>query len=376
MKQILIVDPNPSGHRAFYLSLIVQAFPQMRISLLIPSDDAAIRDHLIRRKVDTQDFSYFKPTSIIPANVVKQSAEIVLEEGISMVFFAYLDTYLPDLLKRNEGFPCPVSGIWFHPYDLDWQYRWLPPLDKRLKQRGRVHRSLRNMTNKIEFAHLFFLATDSARKLRSVNPKIPSSCLTDPWEKLPSLNKTDARERFKLPSDRSIFLHIGSSEKRKGLSDVISAFEQMASDQDVKMPLLLRVGENSRLSTKDKIRLQGLVEKNLAYYVEGHVSEEDFIEYFSAADWILIPYRSFRYSSGILSNAIGAGKPVIAADHGLIGATVKEHSLGLLFRHKSAKDLEQKIMKAFATPQKKNSTISSKDLSPDHFVKILRDEMF
>jgi len=375
MKHILIVEPNPSGHRAFYLSLIVQAFWEMRISLLVPSDDVAIRDHFVSRGVDTRDFSYFTPKSTIPAIVVKQAAEIVLEEGVSMVFFAYLDTYLPELLKRNEGFPCPVSGIWFHPYDLDWQYRWLPPLDKRLKQRGRVHRALRSLTDKLEIAHLFFLAADSVKKLRSVIPKIPSSCLPDPWEKRPSLGMTDARDRFGLPYDRKIFLHIGSSEKRKGLADVISVFEQMATDQHVKIPLLLRVGENSRLSPEDKTRLQGLVDKNLAHCVDGHVSEEDFIEYFSASDWILLPYRNFRYSSGILSNAIGAGKPVIAADHGLIGATVKMHSLGLLFRHRSAKDLEGKIVEALDWPQSKISTISSEDLSPDHFVGILRDEM-
>jgi len=375
MEKVLIIEPKPSGHCAFYLSLIVQAFPESEITLLAPREDTGIRDHFKRRDLEFESYKFVEPLSCEAASVVRQAAEIVRAGGFQKVFFSYLDTYLQELLLRKDGFPCPVSGIWFHPHDLDGKYRWLPPLDKRLGRRGRVHRTLRKVHSNLVFEHLFFLDPASVEKLHSLNPRIAASILPDPWEKRPTLDMSQARERFGLPADRKIFLHIGGSEKRKGLVDVIAAFDEICRQQNGSPPLLLRVGENERLNNEDRQRLISLEKEGFARLVEGYVPEEYFTEYFSAADWILIPYRSFRYSSGILSNAIGAGKPVIAANYGLIGATVNKRSLGLLFRHKSTEDLKRKIMDSLDDPQSEFTTISSKDISPNHFVKILRDAM-
>lgn len=348
MNRILIVEPNPSGHCAFYLSLIVQAFPDMRITLLAPPGDPDISAHFARRGMDLESFECVAPVSIAPAELVNQAAAIVGRGDFGKVFFCYMDTYLPALLDRAEGFPCPVAGIWFHPYELDWHYRWMPPVDKRLKRRSRVHRGLRNGKHKIRFERLCFLDEGAPEKLRRIAPGIPATALPDPWEKRPSLDTREARERFGLPQDRKIFLHIGSSEKRKGLSDVIAAFRRICDSPGPGKPLLLRVGENGRLNDRERAKLEDLKNKGYAQLEEGHVPEEDFLEYFSAADWVLLPYRRFRFSSGILSNAIAAGKPVIASDYGLIGRKVKEYSLGSVFMCGSSRALENAIRVAFS----------------------------
>lgn len=375
MRKILVVEPNPEGHRPFYLSLIVLAFTGWKITLLTPPEEPSVLEHFKRRGIDPASCRFVSPKGSSPAEIISQSAGIVSEGGYMVAFFAYFDSYIPDLLVRPDGFPCPVSGIWFHPYDLDRRYRWLPPLDKRLKRRGLVHRSLRRLNPGLKFRRVFFLDGNTVKKLASVNPGIPSAVLPDPWEKKPMLAMAEARDRFGLPQDRKIFLHIGSSEKRKGLTDVIAAFGKVSSANDVTPPLLLRVGENKRLDDHDRKRLSSLQAKDLARLVEGFVPEEDFVEYFSAADWILIPYRSFRYSSGILSNAIGAGKPVIAANFGLIGSVVGRNSHGLLYKHKSSAGLTRRILEALANTGKRDPSVSTMELSPDLFVANLRVEL-
>jgi hypothetical protein len=72
------------------------------------------------------------------------------------------------------------------------------------------------------------------------------------------------------------------------------------------------------------------------------------MEYFAAADRVVIPYRKFRYSSGILANAIGAGRAVIAADHGEIGRAVAELGVGELYPHGSVTGLAAALGRALA----------------------------
>lgn len=372
MKKVLIIEPNPSGHCAFYLSLIVQAFPDAKITLLAPPHDEAILDHFRRRGLDPGRFTFTTPDGTGAASVVAQAAGIAGGGGFSEVFFSYIDTYLPALFQRAGDFPCPVSGIWFHPYDLDRKYRWLPPLDKRLRRRARVNRALRNLPSGLVFGHLFFLDGDAVEKLNSINPGIPCSVLPDPWEKRPALGKVEARERFGLPQDRRIFLHIGGSEKRKGLPDAIAAF-RMVAGSGAANPLLLRVGDNTGVRSGDASDLRRLEKAGHARIVEGYVPEEDFMEYFAASDWILLPYRKFRFSSGILSNAVGAGRPVIAADHGMIGATVRKQSLGILYKHGTVPSLRNAIREAVASPPFNPATRVAEGLSPECFVAALRD---
>ena len=343
MSRTLIVEPRPIGHRAFYLSLIVQAMGgDDELSLLAPQDDPGIMDHFRRRGLDPGAYQFYPPHG----DIIARAADLCREHSINKVFFAYLDGFLPHLLSSD--FPCPVSGIWFHPYALDRRYRWLPPIDKRLRLRREIHHALRQPPGGLTIERLYFLDPGAVDAMAKLNPRIASTHLPDPWERMPAMTRDEARRHFGLPDDRIIFLHIGSSEKRKGLSDVLAAFESLSPDagRDDMRPLLLRVGENDRLRRPDRERLDALVTKGMAKVVDGFVSEADFIEYFSAADWILLPYRAFRFSSGILSNAIAAGRPVIAADHGFIGRTVRECPAGLLFRHRSRAALSSAIRQA------------------------------
>jgi glycosyltransferase involved in cell wall biosynthesis len=64
---------------------------------------------------------------------------------------------------------------------------------------------------------------------------------------------------------------------------------------------------------------------------------------FAACDAVLLPYRGHFGSSGVLSLAAAAAKPVIASDEELIGRRVREHRLGLLFPSGNAATLRRCI---------------------------------
>ncbi|MCH8474647.1 MAG: glycosyltransferase [Opitutales bacterium] len=344
MSRTLVIDPDPSGHRAFYLALIADALGIERIQLMVPGGHQHLCDCFARRGMDLNEFTIIPTDSHDNQTLITEAAKISKERLCSNVLFAYLDGCIGELLSHEGQFSCSVSGIWFHPYALDPIYRWLPPVDKRSRHRRLIHHALRRQSSRLKIGHLFFLDPAATKRISKVNPTIQATTLPDPWEKLPELDQREARSRFDLPREKFIFLHIGSSEKRKGLGDALRAFQQVAADPAIsKRILLLRVGENKRLGKTARILLDELTAQKMVQRVDEFVSEADFMEYFSAADWVLLPYRKFRYSSGIFANAIAADKPMIASDYGMIGKNVRENRCGLLFRHQSINDLARTI---------------------------------
>jgi len=343
-----------------------------KVSLLAPPEDKHILNHFRNCGLDPEAYRFHAPAN----QIIAQAADLCRTQSFDKVFFAYIDEQLPELLSSR--FPCPVAGIWFHPYALDRRYRWLPPFDKRLRLRRHIQHTLRRPPEGLTIERIYFLDSSAVTAIASLNTSISTTLLPDPWEKIPELTQPQARRHFQLPPDRMIFLHIGSSEQRKGLSDVLAAFEKLStsSPKNGKHPLLLRVGENDRLNPVDRERLIKLVSTDMALVVDKFVDEPDFIEYFSAADWILLPYRSFRHSSGILSNAIAAGKPVIASDYGMICKNVRDYSCGLLFRHKSVNELTRTIQSAAVATAPKIDSLIRDNLHPNRFITTIRDTLY
>lgn len=367
MKHILIIEPELHGHKALYLSLIIKAFNQFKITLLTQVGHPALAEHCRRQDVDLAATTSIPTKSRKPAEVFEQTCELWTEGSYDSVFFCYLDQYLP-LISKNKDLPLKsIQGIWFHPHALDRKYKWLPPIDKRIAQRRKIHRWLSGTHASSVLHQIYFLDPAAPQRLRRINKNLRGNHLPDPGEREPQMSKEDARTHFKLPQDRLIFLHAGSPEKRKGLPDLIDAFHRLSKQPGWReRTLLLRIGPNDRLSEKTQKKLDQLVQNGLAKLSGDFVSEDDFIEYFAAADCVVIPYRKFRFSSGILANAIIAKRPVICSDYGLIGQTVKENELGTCFRHGSQKALE------FALKQFKKKEITMPAVYSSEFIHRLK----
>ncbi|MCU0793393.1 MAG: glycosyltransferase [Opitutaceae bacterium] len=358
-RRVLIVEPDCDGHHAFWLVLLVEAHRRAgwAVSVLGAAGDERVAAQAGLRGYSWSGVAWIQ--AVAPGrggrDLVAQAASVAAERGVERVFFAFLDNVWGGLTTlAGEGRAAlagKVSGVWFHPYALDAAWRWAPPLGKRWKERGRLHRFWATGAAAGLFASVYFLVEEGAERLREVSPAVRSHVLADPYEREPRLDREAAREWLGIGAGRMVFLHIGSPERRKGLPDVIEAFGRLAREAVAGAtaqgrPLLLRVGRNDRLGAGERAALDALVEGGWATTVERHVPAEELMEYFAASDWVLIPYRKFRYSSGILANAAGAGRPVIASGYGYIGRTVEAEKLGLVYRHGSARALAEALGEA------------------------------
>lgn len=362
-RRILIVEPDSDGHHAFWLVLLIQAHRSAGWTVSVLGDEAspAFREQAELRGLNLAKVDWHRACA--PGRggraLVAQAAELARSLAAERVFFAFLDNVWDGLLElgadARRALAGRLEGVWFHPHALDSSWRWAPPLGKRWTQRGRMHRALRSGGALAElFRGFYFLVDEAVERLPLIAPGLRASRLPDPYERAPKLTREEARGRFGLPQDRMIFLHIGSAEPRKGLPDVIEAFTGLMARADegapgwARRPLLLRVGSNKRLTAAEWTGLDALVAADAARLVETFVPAAELMEYFAACDVVLVPYRKFRYSSGILANALGAGRPVIASDYGHIGREVRRLNAGVVFEHGSAGALESIVAETLA----------------------------
>lgn len=346
MNSIIVVNAYTNGHHPFYLSLIIKSLIRHHCVIVLGESTKNIKAYLSKYGIDSLSIKWVKPNGKDIADFYTQSLSVAKAENASTVFYTYFDSFLEHVLSEERTIDHEVTGIWFHPHALGRQYQWIPGFDRRAKHRKLIHTGLKTKTATKNFQKIFFLDPNASGRLAKLNQNIECITIPDPGESNPTMDKSTARRHFKLPGkEKTIFLHIGTSEKRKGLSDTIKAFHLGLSDTLFReRAFLLRVGTNDRLSLRDRTKLLELVESGHASFTEGFVTESDFIEYLSAADVILLPYRKFRFSSGILVNAMNAGRPVLTSNYGMIGKITMSTASGKCFKDSSVSSLAKALV--------------------------------
>jgi glycosyltransferase involved in cell wall biosynthesis len=346
MKKILIVNAHANGHHPFYLSLIVKSFITHYQVCVLGEYTESVRVFFERSALHPTAVHWIEPLGQSVSEIYKQSLSVSQQINPTTVFYAYFDSFLEHILCEESRIHHEISGIWFHPHALDRKYRWILGIDKRNRLRKLIYKKLGSDAIASNLRKIFFLDPGAPLRLSKLNKDVLGVVLPDPGESTPVLDKIAAKRYFQLPSsDKIVFLHIGTSEKRKGLSDTIKAFHRALSDTEFReRAFLLRVGVNDKLSPRDGARLRELVQSGNAHIVDEFVSQEDFIEYFSASDIVLIPYRKFRFSSGILVNAMNAGCPILASDYGMIGEVVNRLESSFCFKDSSVSSLAKALV--------------------------------
>ncbi|HEY3362858.1 MAG TPA: glycosyltransferase [Methanosarcina sp.] len=151
-------------------------------------------------------------------------------------------------------------------------------------------------------------------KRYSISPKkihvIPHG-LYDQYGK--SLDIKEARRNLSIKDD-FVILSFGLIRKYKGITYLISAFEQLPSEILEKSRLLI-VGEiwEDRKELLDQIKASPFHDK--ITLVDEYVPDEKVNLYFSAADVVVLPYLRAS-QSGIAHIAMSFGKPVVVSEVG------------------------------------------------------------
>lgn len=162
--------------------------------------------------------------------------------------------------------------------------------------------------------------------------------------------KQELRERLGIPKDVPILLLIGILARYKGLDILVKALSTIQENYH-----LIVAGYNQEYQ-EDEIQHYKTILKNRGTFDLHYLSEEDYVNYLSVADYIVLPYSErFDGASGPLTDAVLFRKPVIASNHASLGKIVQENMLGVLFETGNIQELKWAIERALKNQVQWNS---------------------
>lgn len=172
------------------------------------------------------------------------------------------------------------------------------------------------------------------RTLEAFHPRFPVELLAAP----PSAAEV-AAERERLGSPKLLLLCYGAVRPYKGVDLALEALARVDPRVGAKLVVAGRfwAGKGDLEQQVDRLELEDRVE-----FRDRYVSNEETALLFSAADALLLPYRSAS-QSGVAALGFGFGRPVVATAVGGLPAAVRHGENGLLCRRGDAGEIAHAI---------------------------------
>lgn len=152
------------------------------------------------------------------------------------------------------------------------------------------------------------------------------------------IEKHDAKRIFNLDDDTFTFLFFGQIKKVKGLDVLLKAYSKFLKKTDKKVKLLIagKVWKDDAEIYETIIQEENL--RNELIMDIKYIPDSDIVNYYSAADCIVLPYKKI-FQSGVLLMAQSYKVPVIVSDLPGMTEIVENLNNGFIFESESVDDL-------------------------------------
>lgn len=347
MKTIALIDPLWNGHHPTYFKLFSKTLLEMGHQVMAfcikptelstwltnycPQPNKLF--HTFQIQPASSQFLVRRFSSTLTAikrwqyaNAVIQNASSKLKKSPDLVFFPFLDAYLPPYLLApyilDQIFPYTWSGIYFQPRHL------------RIKQRlSPIRRGLLTPHTVFKASHCQTVAVldeGTAEKLQSKINKtvIPFPDITD--KSLPDLSFSIVSQIQEKACGRKIVSLLGSLSKRKGLLLLLEVAQKLIKEEYFFVFAGYLDQSSFRPEELKKIKyLTSLNLPNCFFYFKRIPHESQLNALIEICDILFAVYKDFPCSSNFLTKAAVFKKPVIASNAFCMGERVKKFSLGL-----------------------------------------------
>jgi glycosyltransferase involved in cell wall biosynthesis len=173
---------------------------------------------------------------------------------------------------------------------------------------------------------------------------------------LPLPFNSDRAHRVPAPVLREegiLFVYLGIASFAKGFDIIVDAIEGIAgmlADGKIKLEIQCNLREeNERITAAHEALVGRLQAIRGIHLISGPLSSVEYGAEMDNADVILIPNRSefYRHAlSGVFTESLSRGKPVIVAEDTYMAKELKRHGAGVTFRSGSATSLTNAIANA------------------------------
>ncbi len=352
---LLLYEPRVEGHHLTYLRVMAEDLLAANFRLFIaadlrPGSKEKVEQHLAGLSGEIKLLSAYDESGRRHLDGKARSvAHCLAVSGAENVFLCEFDEIASDCWRRATFGMLPpaelrgrIGGLYYRP-----RFIWASPFspDRWLKQIGF------NRLMKGQWLRPLLLADEFlTRDMQAQFPSAPIYFLPDPCPTGYEGDAQAARQQLKVPPGKFVFLFYGGGYRRKGLHLAVAAMLDLPPESPA---FLLCAGQHDPTGETGQ-GLEKLAAQNRALLMNRYVSAREEKLCFAASDVVLLPYINHFGSSGVLSRAVAARKPVIVSDEQLIGKMTREHKLGLLFPSGDAQALAASMKQAMAlTPEEK-----------------------
>ena len=384
-KNILIFEPDASGHHSGYLYHLIINFLQndysYKLIILVSPDFFLKHPQIIQKtlsprvqwiKFSEKEFvEWKKPKSVFKRSVLEWDLFCQYAKKYNSVlgFFMYID-YLQLAVLTQPAPPCPISGILFRPTLVNYPANsWKERLNywrKNIILRYFVkNKNLDSLFNLDPFATDYILKNWNTEKVKF---------LPDPVQLYPTTKtKSEVKTSLGIDESKTVFLIFGFLDSRKGIADVMKAIGKISGETSQKGCLLI-VGpweENERKLFNIQLpKIQQTTNFQIVVK-DGFVKDEDIQQYFKVADYAFALYNKHFGMSAIMVRAAAAQKPLISSNFGLIGKIVVENELGITIDNDLKEKLEMILNNEISVGNKEKMRAFAELNQADNYAKVI-----
>ena len=375
MPSALIYVSSFDGHRQVYVFVLSHLLNELKYRIYVAGNLKEKTTNSFYIEILKKDKSItFIDTSVYSQNGMDISAKEITELqhrcNIDVTIFAEADHHISlftsQIFNGKLKLRGRTVGIFLRPYYFYQNFNLIDKL-RFLRHLGATWRSDNLLFHELLLKH--FRILDSAlsidenfvanhnyfKWLPDVFQQYAEGIVKD--EDLSQLVWIDKLNEFKkMNSDKFIFLYFGASQKRRGY-DLLLKF---AVEHD---GCFIHCGLNNDAETLDFDiqHLKAILNaKSAILETNQYISDSLCIEqFFRSATHLLLPYRNFFGSSGIMLQSLSYGIPVLVPSIGLMGFRVKKFNLGLTF-NSTDKSMEEQFQRLkLTTKEQFSSSISN-----------------
>lgn len=356
-KRVMIYDTSIYGHHMEYLHHIYKATEDREADFVfvIPEDFSKMKGKLVwaerrnvtfdlipEQKLDNLERGWFKSRWMR----AKLCASYIRKHKVQEVFFIELIVQFPFLpLFVPKG--VKLSGILYQLIPYEWNRM--------------------SIVSKIKCA----IEVASYAKSRCVKAPMTlndSSCacyynhrfhtdkfipIVDPVMPL-AYKPQNVRSDLQLNDNDKMLLHFGGMTHRKGTILILEAAKNMTEEQlkDKVFVFAGKVGNDIRDKFYKLIeQLKGKV--RIKVYDE-FCTFERLADLCHSCDCIVVPYRNYSYSSGVIGYSAQFQKTVIGPSQGILGKLIRRNKLGLTITRFNAESLAKLLIQNESYIERKN----------------------
>ena len=269
--------------------------------------------------------------SIIEWNLLVETAK---EINASQVLLMYFDYYQLGILIGKKAL-CPVSAIYFRPNFTENDNGIYPQIKKWM---------LSKVLKSGQIQNLFCLVHALVPYMKGQKTQTQIIPICDPIKQF-QISKPEIVEfinKYKIPTDKKIFLNFGYLDDRKGMEVFIDACSTLSKEALAKICLLLAgpVPEYYEKIIEEKLAQVPELEVIRCY---GYLPAREVQICFEVSDVVLILYQDFLNMSSVLIRAAMANKPTFATQTGMIGELVSRNNVGVTVDATSVSEVRNEL---------------------------------